>query len=89
MKQTIGTPGGRVRKNMDMDARKLAQVRELFGVRTDTEAVDQALNMVLFQTRVLAGIDRLAAAGGVVDVYAQCEPRTVRKRSGVQKPHKR
>ena len=79
MTPTSGTSRARVRKNMDMDAAKLAQVRQLLGVRTDTEAVDQALDLVLFQTRVLTGIDRLAAAGGVDDVYAAAPIRKRRR----------
>lgn len=68
--------GGRVgepavaRKNMDMDVRKLDEVRELLGARTDTEAVDRALDYVLFQGQVFAALDRLADSGGVLDVFA-------------------
>jgi hypothetical protein len=59
------------RKNMDMDVRKLAEARRILGARTETEAVDRALDYVVFQDEVFAAIDRLADAGGVADVYAR------------------
>jgi hypothetical protein len=61
----------RVRKNMDMDARKLAAVQELLGARTETETVDMALDYVLFQSDVFGALDRLAELGGLEEPYAQ------------------
>jgi hypothetical protein len=55
----------RVRKNMDMDPVKLAAVKKLFGVSTETEAVDRAFDEILFEHRVSAGLERLASAGGL------------------------
>ncbi|MDX2193699.1 MAG: hypothetical protein NW201_10130 [Gemmatimonadales bacterium] len=81
-------PPVRLRKNMEMDADKLAEVRRLLGVRTDTEAVDRALDLVLFQERLVAAIDAVAAAGGVADVFghldapAAAPARARRKRKG-------
>ena len=59
------------RKNMDMDARKLAEARRILGARNDTEAVDRALDAVVYQDAVFAALDRLVEAGGVSDVYAR------------------
>jgi hypothetical protein len=59
-----------VRKNMDMSAAKLEQARHYLGARTDTEAVDRALDAVILQGEVFDALDRLAAAGGVADIYA-------------------
>ena len=60
-----------VRKNMDMAADKLELARHYLGARTDTEAVDRALDAVIFQGQVFEALDRLAAAGGVEDIYAR------------------
>lgn len=59
----------RVRKNMDMNAAKLSAAQELLGTRTETETVDAALDYVLFQGEVMGALDRLAAAGGLDDIY--------------------
>lgn len=67
-----GTP--RVRKNMDMNAAKLSAAQELLGTRTETETVDAALDYVLFQGEVMGALDRLAASGGLDDVYAAGRP---------------
>jgi hypothetical protein len=61
-------PPARVRKNMDMDPAKLAAVKELFGASTETEAVDRAFDEILFEHKVTAGLDRLAASGGLRNV---------------------
>jgi hypothetical protein len=55
----------RVRKNMDMDPAKLAAVKKILGAQTETEAVDRALDEIIFEHKVSAGLDRLAQAGGL------------------------
>jgi hypothetical protein len=53
------------RKNMLMDQRKLERARAILGVASETDTVDAALDLVVFRGEVLAGIDRLVAAGGL------------------------
>ena len=60
----------RTRKNMDMDADKLARAQKVLGARTETETVDMALDYVLFQGGVFDALDRLAATGGLQDVFS-------------------
>jgi|KBSMisStandDraft_5_1062788.scaffolds.fasta_scaffold2905429_2 hypothetical protein len=55
----------RTRKNMDMDQAKLDVARRFFGARTETEAVNAALDLAAFQSEVEAGIDKMVKAGGV------------------------
>ncbi len=50
---------------MDMDQAKLDAARRFFGARTETEAVDAALDLAAFQAEVAAAIDRMVKAGGV------------------------
>jgi hypothetical protein len=63
----------RVRKNMDMDAVKLSAVQKVPGAATETDTVDMALDYVLFQAEVMGALDRLAAVGGLDDIYAAAE----------------
>lgn len=63
-----GTPGVRVRKNMDMDAAKLAAVKEILGASTETEAVERAFDEIIFEHKVSFGLDRLADTGGLPNV---------------------
>ncbi|HEY5441157.1 MAG TPA: hypothetical protein VIJ90_07760 [Gemmatimonadaceae bacterium] len=69
------------RKNMDIDVRKLAAARKFLGASSDTETVDLALDDIVFHGEVSSALDRLAALGGLDDIYAEPEkkPRRVRK----------
>lgn len=55
------------RKNMNVDQDKLSRVVELLGVETETEAVDQALDHVLFQAEAIAGLRKLAGRGDEIE----------------------
>lgn len=61
----------RVRKNMDMDPKKLAAAQALLGARTETETVDLALDYVVMVGDEFAALDRLAALGGLEDPFAE------------------
>lgn len=69
----------RTRKNMDMDAEKLARAQKVLGARSETETVDMALDYVLFQGEVFDALDRLAAGGGLDDVFSAPAPRSRRR----------
>jgi Arc/MetJ family transcription regulator len=55
----------RKRKNILIDQRKLDAAKAALGVLTETEAVDAALDLVVFRTEVFAALDHVAAAGGI------------------------
>ena len=55
------------RKNILIDQNKLDQAKAILAVRTETDAVDAALDLVAFHGEVLSGIDRLVVAGGLKD----------------------
>ena len=57
------------RKNMDMDVTKLRRARQLLGARTETETIDRALDLVIFQADLDRAIDRLADVGGLHEPY--------------------
>jgi len=64
---------------MDMDPAKLAKAQALLGARSETEAVDMALDYVLFQGEVFDALDRLASFGGLEDAFASPAPRSRRR----------
>ncbi|HKY20334.1 MAG TPA: hypothetical protein VJM31_03870 [Vicinamibacterales bacterium] len=59
---------GWVRKNVVMDQRKLDVARRALGVDTETEAIDQALDFVVFREELAKGFAAVARGGGVEDV---------------------
>jgi Arc/MetJ family transcription regulator len=62
-------PRGWVRKNLHIDQRKLNVARKALGVKTETEAVDAALDAIAFRKEISEGMRRLRAAGGIKDIY--------------------
>ena len=63
-----GRRAGWVRKNVVMDQRKLDVARRALGVDTETEAIDQALDLVAFREELVRGFAAVRRAGGVDDV---------------------
>ena len=59
---------GWVRKNVVMDQRKLDVARRALGVETETEAIDQALDFVVFREELAKGFAAVRRSGGVDDV---------------------
>lgn len=64
-----GRRAGWVRKNMVMDQRKLDSARRALGVDTETEAIDQALDLVAFREELASGFAAVRRSGGVDDVF--------------------
>ena len=63
-------PAPRIRrKNVNIDQTKLDRVRKLLGTETETEAIDQALDMILFREELVQGIERIAGIGGVENFF--------------------
>lgn len=63
--------GSRVRKNMDMDQRKLSEAQEFLGAKSETEAVNAALDLVVFQKELASGIAKMVRAGGVTAAFEE------------------
>lgn len=59
---------GWVRKNVVMDQRKLDVARRALGVDTETEAIDQALDLVAFGEELAKGFAAVRRRGGIEDV---------------------
>ncbi|MBI4410787.1 MAG: hypothetical protein HY561_13845 [Gemmatimonadetes bacterium] len=58
------------RKNLTVDQSKLDRVKDLLGCKTETEAIDQALSLVLLREELVEGVERIAGTGGVTNVFA-------------------
>lgn len=59
-----------VRKNMRPRPDLLDEAREILGTRTETDTVEQALELVAFRKEVVDGIRRMAGPHSLRDIYA-------------------
>lgn len=66
---------GWVRKNMQIDQRKLDAARAVLGTVTETDTVDAALDAIAFRRELVTGVRRVRAAGGIRDIYASADKR--------------
>lgn len=57
------------RKNLYIDQAKLDRVRSLLGAKSEAEAIDQALSLLLLGEDLIEGIERVAGTGGVDNVF--------------------
>lgn len=57
------------RKNINIDQAKLDRVRKLLAASSETEAVDQALSMLLLREELINGIEQIAGTGGIDNVF--------------------
>jgi hypothetical protein len=58
-----------VRKNMRLHQDLLDRARRILGTKTETETVEQALELVTFRKEVAEGIRRIAGSGSLRDIY--------------------
>ena len=61
------------RKNLILNQDKIDRARDIFGVTTDTEAIDRALDaandLALFRAEVDTGFKNLLGKGGFTDYF--------------------
>ena len=60
---------GVVRKNLRLTQAKIDRAKKILGTRTETETIEQALDLVAFKKEVLEGISRQAGSKSVRDIY--------------------
>lgn len=58
-----------VRKNLRLTQAKIDKAKRILGTSTETETIEQALDLVVFRKEVLEGIDRIAGRGIIRDVF--------------------
>ena len=61
------TPSGRRRKNVRLTQSKLDKARKVLGTETETETIEQALDLVVFRKEAIEGVRELAGSGAVRD----------------------
>jgi Xaa-Pro aminopeptidase len=57
------------RKNVNIDQSKLDRVKELLKADSETEAIDQALSMLLLREELVEGIEKIGGTGGVTNYF--------------------
>lgn len=62
---------GVVRKNLRLTQEKIDRAKRILGTRTETETIEQALDLVAFRQEMLEGIERIAESGGIRDVFGE------------------
>ena len=66
----VPAPGTSIRrKNLKIDQEKLDRAVSILGARSEADAVDQALDLVLSRDDMIEGIGRLAGTGGVENYF--------------------
>ncbi|HJS46445.1 MAG TPA: hypothetical protein VJ773_00525 [Gemmatimonadales bacterium] len=61
----------RVRKNLRLNQANLDRARRILGTATETETVEQALDLVAFRQEVITGLRRLAGSKVLRDPYGR------------------
>lgn len=61
--------GNVVRKNMRLRQDLIDRAKRILGTSTETETVEQALEMVAFRAEVVEGIEAIAGSNAVEDVF--------------------
>jgi hypothetical protein len=56
-----------VRKNLRLDQAKIDRARKILGTKTETETIEQALDLVAFREEVVSGLESLAGSNLLAD----------------------
>ena len=57
------------RKNYYLDEKKIRRARAILKGRTETEAIDAALDLVVFRKEILKSLEKVAGKGGVDKIF--------------------
>lgn len=55
------------KKTMEMNQDYIDRLREIFGVKTDKEAVNKALEMALIDDEIIKAHKRMRGRGGIIE----------------------
>ena len=61
----------KVRKQFILNPEKISRVKALLGVKTDTQAIDQAMDYILANTRIEKVLKQIRGKGKIRDVYGR------------------
>ncbi len=56
------------RKNYYLDEAKIKKVQKILGTKTETEALNKAMDIVVFRTELLESLKKVSGKGGVQKV---------------------
>ncbi len=59
---------GRVRKNYRLDPKLIAEAQAILGTATETETIEQALDMIAFKRDAIDGIRAIAGTHDIKDI---------------------
>jgi hypothetical protein len=57
------------RKNYYLDENKIKRVRAILKTKTKTEAIDAALDLVVFRKEILKSLEKVAGKGRVEKIF--------------------
>ena len=57
------------RKNYYLDERKIKKAKTILRARTETQAINAALDMVVFRKEILESLEKVAGKGGVEKIF--------------------
>ena len=60
---TVATKKRTVRKNLRLSQAKIDRAKKILGTKTETETIEQALDLVAFRDEVVSGLEVLAGSG--------------------------
>lgn len=69
----MATKTPRVRKNLRLSQNKIDRAKQILGTSTETETIEQALDLVAFREEVVRGIRGIAGKGGIRNVHQSGE----------------
>ncbi|HJS42440.1 MAG TPA: hypothetical protein VJ755_03145 [Gemmatimonadales bacterium] len=64
----MATKARKVRKNLRLTQAKVDRAKRILGTATETETIEQALDLVAFRHDVIDGVRRLAGSRSMADV---------------------
>lgn len=64
----MATKARKVRKNLRLTQAKVDRAKRILGTETETETIEQALDLVAFRQDVIDGVRRLAGSRSMADV---------------------
>jgi hypothetical protein len=57
------------RKNYYLDERKIKRAKSILKTNTETQAIDAALDLVVFRKEILESLEKVAGKGGVEKIF--------------------
>ena len=57
------------RKNYYLDERKIQRAKKILGTRTETEAINSALDLIAFRKDILKSLEKVTRKGGVEKIF--------------------